>query len=91
MNKLTTLELQKLYKKLLSKGRVDRVEAKGQPKGLSHKMMWNIHQIISSAMDFARNQKLIAVAAPTSPFTHRRADLPGQRSPDSRMGQVMGQ
>ena len=61
LGKLTTLELQKLYKKLLSKGRVDRIEAKGQPKGLSPKTVRNIHQVISSAMDFARSQKLIAV------------------------------
>ena len=61
LNKLTTLELQKLYKKLLSKGRIDRIEAKGQPKGLSPKTVRNIHQVISSAMDFARNQKLIAI------------------------------
>ena len=43
LSKLTTLELQKLYKKLLSKGRVDRIEAKGQPKGLSPKTVRNIH------------------------------------------------
>ena len=61
LGKLTTLELQKLYKKLLSKGRVDRIEAKGQPKGLSPKTVRNIHQVISSAMDFAKAQKLIAV------------------------------
>ena len=61
LGKLTTLELQKLYKKLLSKGRVARIEAKGQPKGLSPKTVRNIHQVISSAMDFARAQKLIAV------------------------------
>ncbi|MEY8404534.1 site-specific integrase [Oscillospiraceae bacterium 44-34] len=61
LNKLTTLELQKLYQKLLSRGRVDRIEAKGQPKGLSPKTVRNIHQVISSAMDFARSQKLIAV------------------------------
>ena len=61
LSKLTTLELQKLYKKLLSKGRVDRIEAKGQPKGLSPKTVRNIHQVISSAMDFAKAQKLIAV------------------------------
>ena len=61
LGKLTTLELQKLYKKLLSKGRVDRIEVKGQPKGLSPKTVRNIHQGISSAMDFAKNQKLIAV------------------------------
>ena len=61
LGKLTTLELQKLYKKLLSRGRVDRIEAKGQPKGLSPKTVRNIHQVISSAMDFARSQKLIAI------------------------------
>ena len=61
LGKLTTLELQKLYKKLLSRGRVDRIEAKGQPKGLSPKTVRNIHQVISSAMDFAKAQKLIAV------------------------------
>ena len=61
LNKLTTLELQKLYKKLLSKGRVERIEAKGQPKGLSPKTVRNIHQVISSAMDFAKRQKLIAI------------------------------
>ncbi|MCI9672022.1 MAG: site-specific integrase [Lawsonibacter sp.] len=61
LNKLTTLELQKLYKKLLSKGRVERIEAKGQPKDLSPKTVRNIHQVVSSAMDFARSQKLIAV------------------------------
>ena len=61
LSKLTTLELQKLYKKLLSRGRVNRIEAKGQPKGLSPKTVRNIHQVISSAMDFAKAQKLIAV------------------------------
>ena len=61
LGKLTTLELQKLYKKLLSRGRVDRIEAKGQPKGLSPKTVRNIHQVVSSAMDFAKAQKLIAV------------------------------
>ena len=45
MEKLTSLELQKLYKKLLTKGRVDRLEAKEQPKGLSAKTVRNIHQI----------------------------------------------
>ena len=61
LGKLTTLELQKLYKKLLSKGRVERIEAKDQPKGLSPKTVRNIHQVISSAMDFAKSQRLIVV------------------------------
>ena len=60
LSKLSSLHLQKLYKKLLAGGRVDRIEAKGQPKGLSAKTVRNINQVISSAMDFARNQKLIS-------------------------------
>ena len=59
LEKLTSLELQKLYKKLLTSGRVDRIESKKQSKGLSPKTVRNIHQIISSAMDLAREQKLI--------------------------------
>ena len=59
LNKLTTLDLQKLYKKLLTEGRVDRIESKKQPKGLSAKMVRNINQIISSALNLAKEQKLI--------------------------------
>ena len=60
LEKLTSLELQKFYKKLLEKGRVDRLESRNQAKGLSPKTVWNIHQIISSAMKLAQEQKLIA-------------------------------
>ena len=60
LSKLSSLHLQKLYKKLLAGGRVERVEAKGQPKGLSAKTVRNINQVISSAMDFAKDQKLIS-------------------------------
>ena len=59
LSKLTSLDLQKLYKKLLSGGRVKRIEAKSQPKGLSAKTVRNLNQVISSAMDFAIAQKLI--------------------------------
>ena len=59
LEKLTSLELQKLYKKLLTKGRVDRLEAKGQPKGLSAKAVRNIHQILSSALKLAQEQRVI--------------------------------
>ncbi|MBQ5656550.1 MAG: site-specific integrase [Bacteroidaceae bacterium] len=59
LEKLTTMDLQKLYRKLLNKGRVDRVESKQQPKGLSAKTVRNINQVISSAMDFAVAQKII--------------------------------
>ena len=37
LSKLSSLDLQKLYKQLLSGGRVERVESKNQPKGLSAK------------------------------------------------------
>ena len=64
LEKLTSLELQKLYKKLLTSGRIDRVESKHQSKGLSPKTVRNIHQIIASAMKLAKEQRLI-VADPT--------------------------
>lgn len=60
LSKLSSLDLQKFYKKLLSGGRVERIESKKQPKGLSAKTVRNINQVISSAMEFAKNQKLIA-------------------------------
>lgn len=60
LDKLSSLHLQKLYKKLLAGGRVEQVESKGQPKGLSAKTVRNINQVISSAMDFAKDQKFIS-------------------------------
>ena len=60
MNDLTTLHLQQFYKKLLAEGRVERIEAQKQPKGLSAKTVRNIHQIISSALKLAVEQRLIA-------------------------------
>ena len=65
LNKLSSLELQKFYKKLLAKGRVRRLESKNQPKGLSPKTVRNIHQILESAMKLAVEQKLI-VKDPTA-------------------------
>ena len=59
LEKLTSLDLQKFYKKLLAQGRVDRVEAKGQLKGLSAKTVRNIYQILSSALKLAQEQRLI--------------------------------
>ena len=59
LEKLTALDLQKSYKKLLTKGRIDRLEAKGQPKGLSAKTVRNIHQILSSALKLAQEQRII--------------------------------
>ena len=60
LTKLTTLDLQRLYQKLLTEGRVDRLEAKNQPKGLSSKTVRNINQVISSAMQLAIQQHLIS-------------------------------
>ena len=60
LEKLSTMDLQKLYRKLMNKGRVERIEAEHQPKGLSAKTVWNINQVISSAMDFAVAQKIIS-------------------------------
>lgn len=60
LEKLSTMDLQKLYRKLMNKGRVERIEAERQPKGLSAKTVRNINQVISSAMDFAVAQKIIA-------------------------------
>ena len=56
MKKLTSLELQRFYKKLLTSGKVDRVEAKKQSKRLSPKTVRNINQVISSAMELAKEQ-----------------------------------
>ncbi len=60
LEKLTTMELQKFYRKLLTKGRVERIESKDLLKGLSAKTVRNINQVISSAMDFAIAQKIIS-------------------------------
>ncbi len=60
LEKLTTMDLQKFYRKLLTKGRVERIESKDQPKGLSAKTVRNVNQVISSAMDFAIAQKIIS-------------------------------
>ena len=43
---------------------MERIESKNQSKGLNAKTVRNINQVISSAMDFAIDQKLIA-ANPT--------------------------
>ena len=61
LNKLTTLQIQKLYNKLLSDGRFDRPEAKDPPKGLSSKTVRNIHTVIHSACEKAIVERLLAV------------------------------
>lgn len=61
LEKLSTMDLQKLYRKLMTKGRVERIESEKQSKGLSAKTVRNINQVISSAMDFAVAQKIMSV------------------------------
>lgn len=61
LEKLSTMDLQKFYRKLMTKGRVERIEATNQPKGLSTKTVRNINQVISSAMDFAVAQRIVSV------------------------------
>ena len=60
LEKLSTMDLQKFYRRLLADGRVERIESKGQPKGLSAKTVRNINQVISSAMGFAVAQRILA-------------------------------
>ena len=76
LEKLTSLELQKFYKRLLEKGRVNRIESRKQSKGLSAKTVRNIHQIISSAMKLAQEQKLIASNPAEGCALPRLADTP---------------
>jgi len=57
--KLTAMDLQKLYKHLLESGRVDRIEARSKPKGLSVKTVRNINQMISFACNCAVKQRII--------------------------------
>ena len=60
LSELTALDLQRFYKHLLEGGRVDRIEAKSKPKGLSPKTVRNIHQVIGSAYNLAVEQKLVS-------------------------------
>ena len=66
LTKLTTLDLQKFYRDLLTGGRVERKESEKKPKGLGPKTVRNIHQIISSALQLAIHQS-------SSPTTRQRA------------------
>lgn len=60
LNKLTALQIQKLYTRLLSSGRFDRPEAKDKPKGLSGKTVRNIHTVLHSAFDKAVVERLLS-------------------------------
>lgn len=60
LNKLTTLDLQRLYGKLLKSGRIVRPEMVKDNPGLSSKSVRNVHNVISAAMDKAKAEKLIS-------------------------------
>ena len=59
LDKLTAMDLQRLYKHLLESGRVECAESRNKPKGLSVKTVRNINQMISSALNCAVEQRLI--------------------------------
>ena len=59
LEKLTAMNLQRLYKHLLENGRVECMESRSKPKGLSVKTVRNINQMISSALNCAVEQRLI--------------------------------
>lgn len=59
LEKLTAMDLQRLYKHLLESGRVECTESRNKPKGLSVKTVRNINQMISSALNCAVEQRLI--------------------------------
>ena len=60
LEKLTATELQRLYKYLLENGRLECMESRNKPKGLSVKTVRNINQMISSALNCAVEQRLIS-------------------------------
>ena len=57
LEKLTAMDLQRLYKHLLESGRVECTESRSKPKGLSVKTVRNINQMISSALNCAVKQR----------------------------------
>ena len=59
LEKLTSMDLQRLYKYLLESGRVECTESRNRPRGLSVKTVRNINQMISSALNCAVEQRLI--------------------------------
>ena len=55
-----TARYDELHRMLMNKGRVERIKAEHQPKGLSAETVRNSNQGISSTMDFAVAQKIIS-------------------------------
>ena len=59
LSKLKSADIQKFYVKLLTEGRVQRIESQNKPKGLKPKTIKNIHVFLSTAIDKAVAEKLI--------------------------------
>ncbi len=59
LNKITTLDLQKFFNRLLTDGRIVRKESREQPKGLSVKTVSNIRTMLYSAFDKAVAEHLM--------------------------------
>ena len=59
LDKLTAMDLQRLYKHLMENGRVECIESRNKSKGLSIKTVRNINQMVSSALNCAIAQRLI--------------------------------
>ena len=59
LSKLTTRDLQKLYKELMESGRTNRKSGRGNP-GLSSTTVRSVHLMLHSAFERARKEKLIA-------------------------------
>ena len=59
LSKLTTRDLQKLYKELMESGRANRKSGHGNP-GLSSTTVRSVHLMLHSAFERARKEKLIA-------------------------------
>ena len=57
LEKLTSLELQKFCKKLLTSGRIDRVESKNQAKGLSPKKAYRTLPLAEDTIQVLKQQK----------------------------------
>ena len=59
LSKLTTRDLQKLYKELMESGRTNRKSGHGNP-GLSSTTVRSVHLMLHSSFERARKEKLIA-------------------------------
>jgi len=57
---LKTHDMQMFYKRMLTSGRVQRIESRNKPKGLSTKTIRNMHFFMTHALERAVKEKLIA-------------------------------